>query len=137
MSVISEHTELGTRFNTIWNNRTPVAWPNVQFTPPVKTGNAEWVKFHIIDNTEGQQLTIGSGLNVCRFAGVIIVQVFSNLGIGNLVALTRANEVATILGKWSGTNIVCGVAAIKEIGEDGNGWYQVNCVIPFHRDELL
>jgi len=138
VSIITEHLELGTRFNLEWDSRTPIAWPNLEFEPPaLDQGNAEWVRFNIIDNDDGQQITIGSGLNVCRFTGVIIIQVFTSLNIGNLPALTRANEIAAIFNKWCGTNITCKVASVKEIGDDKNGRYQVNCLIPFHRDELL
>ena len=134
MSEQTANNELRTRFDTVWANRTPVAWPNVTFTPP--SPQASWCRFSIT-NGEAQQTTIGSTTNNHRFTGVIYIQVFTATNAGDSVALQRADEAAAIFRNWCGTNIRCREATIKTIGANADGWYQINVSIPYRRDELL
>jgi hypothetical protein len=134
MSYQTQNTELKTRFNTVWAHRTPVDLPNVVFTLP--SPPAPWLRFRISGGSD-RRTTIGSELNNYRNVGSIDVQIFVPVGTGDAIAFQRADEVAAIFRGWCGTNIRCRSPRIKEVGVDGSGYYQVNCIIPFIRDELL
>lgn len=133
MSYVAEHNEIRTRFNTVWNNTLPVAWPNVEYTPTVGT---PWTRITIFDNPSAQ-VDIGSPLKTYRNTGLIIVQIFCELNKGNGTALGYADTVAGIFRNWCGSTVRCRAPHVEDIGNDGHGWYQVNVSIPFVRDELI
>lgn len=129
---IGQHNEIVSRFVTEWVDATPISLPNVDFTPP--NPQASWVAINIVDG-DSNQISIGSLPAVIRYAGMIYVQIFTKLDIGYGDALELADAVKAIFNNWCGVNVRCYAAKIKTIGSDGNGWYQVNCSIPFIRDE--
>lgn len=132
MSFQVEHNELRTRFSQQIGT-TPVAWPNVAYVPIVGT---LWVRFNVVDG-ESTRTTIGATTNNVRSLGLVIVQIFAPLDKGNAAALAKADAVAAIFRDWCGSTVRCRTPSIKEVGPDGNGWYQVNVSVPFQRDELL
>lgn len=134
MSFISAHNEIRTRLNTEWANATPIAFPNVSFNPP--SPPSVWIRLTVNDG-ESQQIDIGSKPATIRYAGVIFVQIFTVSNKGDAEALTLADNVKTIFNNWNGVNVVCRAAKIINVGNDGQGWYQVNVAIPFIRDEQL
>jgi hypothetical protein len=134
MSYQTQNTEIITHFNTLWNHRSPVDLPNKMFSPP--NPPSEWVRIRINDATR-RRTTIGDYLNNYRSIGSIDVQIFVPIGTGNALAFQRADEIAAMFLNWGGTNIQCRTPRVKEVGEDGSGFYQVNCIIPFVRNELL
>lgn len=134
MSTLIENNELRTRFNTVWASRTPVAWPNIPFTPP--SPQSEWCRFSIVEG-ESRQTTFGATTNNFRTPGTLFVQLFDKPGAGDADILQRADEVAGIFRNWCGTNVRCRVPTIRAIGDTSDGWYQVNVSVPFVRDELL
>jgi hypothetical protein len=133
MSKQTQDNELRTRFNTVWANRTTVAWPNAAFTPP--SPQVPWVRFTITDG-EGRQTTIGSPTNNHAHTGVLFISIFAPTNAGDAIANQRADEAAAIFRNWCGTNIRCRAVTIKSIGVF-EGWYQINVQVPFRRDELL
>jgi hypothetical protein len=142
MSILTEHVEIGRRFNQEWNGLTTISWPNVTFNPPDQLPDSKWVRFNILDDPPpgapySLQKSIGSpGNNIVRYTGTIVVQCFTGLGKGNLPGLALADKVEQIFNGFIGTNFKCLIGATKDIGVDKNGWYQVNVSIPFYRDEL-
>jgi hypothetical protein len=133
MSETSAQGELKTRFNTIWANRIPVSWPNLAFTPP--SPQSPWCRFSIVGG-ESKQTTIGATNNNHRSTGIVYVSIFIPSNTGDLIALQRADEAAAIFRNWAGTNVRCRVPQIKAIG-DSDGWYQINVMTAFLRDELI
>jgi len=141
MSALTAETEMIHRFKTLWADRCPAQYPNLAFDPPERTGNAEWVRVNIKDTTpEGDaQISIGSEQNDCRFTGLLTIQVFTNTDIGHAPAMRRAEEAAAIFLKWKGSvnGLLFRIPVIKEIGTDAEGWFQVNCIIAFIRNEII
>lgn len=138
MSFVDEHKELATRFNTetAADNMLKdlgIEWPNMTFKP---SSDKSWMRFNILD-VDTKQITFGDIQNIHRAHGLVIVQVFSPLNIGDSEAMTIADAVAKIFRNWCGTTVRCREAAKRVIGPDGHGWYQVNVIVPFQRDELL
>jgi hypothetical protein len=132
VSYESEHSQLRVRFNDQFSSA-PIAWPNVEFTPPVRS---PWVRFNVLD-ADSFQTTIGATTNNHRFVGIVVINIFVPLDVGNASALAMADVVAAIFRNWCGSTVRCRAASVKDLGPDGNGWYQVNVVVPFQRDELL
>lgn len=132
MSYANAYNELRGRFNTLWGSTTPIAWPNAAFTTPL----VPWVRF-TVRSGEANQLTFGASTNNFRHSGVIIIQVFTLLDTGEALALQHADQIASIFRNWCGQSVRCRTPSVKDIGNDGEGWYQVNVVVPFQWDELL
>lgn len=134
MGYLTQHNELRTRFNTMWGSTTPIAWANAEFTPP--SPPSPWVRF-VVSDGQSTQTTVGASTNNHRHYGVVYVQIFVPLDAGDSVALGYADTIAGIFRNWYGTNITCRQPRIKDVGPEGNGWYQVNVTVSFFRDELF
>lgn len=127
-----EHNEIRGRLKTVWGSTTPIAWPNDDFTPPNPPTN--WIRLTINDG-ESHQLGLGALPAVTRYYGNIIVQIFTLQDKGDAPALILADSVKAVFHNWCGVAVSCRQAKIKTVGNDGNGWYQINVNIPFIRDE--
>lgn len=120
-------------------NNLVVAWPNRAFdNPPQGTG---YVRFTVLD-AKAQQIEMGSPTsNTNRVYGSLILQVFAPADSGDGVALALAD----VLGKLYQQQILnfpdtSGMVRmrnplVKAVGNT-DVYYQVNVVIPFHRDDL-
>jgi hypothetical protein len=142
MSFLQEHNDILGRFETAWGATSGVAWPNKEFNPPVLEEGAKWVRITIKDDPpvggDTPQLTIGTGLNSCRFAGQIIIQCFTDADCGHAQCMALAEQAGAAFLKWHSSNgVICRIPVIKQIGVDPQGWFQVNCTVPFIRDELI
>jgi hypothetical protein len=134
MGYADQHNELRSRFNVAWGITTPIAWPNLNFTPP--NPQASWVRFQIVDG-ESNQIGLGAMPATTRYAGIIWVQIFTKQDIGDGAAYALADTVKSIFHNWCGNTVRCFQAKIKTVGNEGNGWFQVNVSIPFIRDESI
>lgn len=111
-----------------------VAWPDRKFTVPERE---TWVRFDC-QEVEGRQASIGSpSNNRFRHFGVVTLQVFQPQGQGSKDARSKA---AAALGAFMGATTTNGIvfenAVPRRIGNDGNGFYQINVVVSFYYDEL-
>lgn len=119
-------------FSTTWNSLTPIAFPDVQFTPP----NGTWVRFSM-KHTDGFQASIGAPTsNMFRRRGVVYIQIFQKEGQGSTDARTKADTASDIfIGK-----VIQGIrfndVVARDIGADGNGWYQWQVAANFEYDRI-
>lgn len=134
MSFESQQSELRTRFNSIWANRTTVDFPNHKFDQP--SPPAPWCRFRV-SNGASARLGIGAGTAYERNLGIIFVQIFIPDDSDVTVGYAHADTVAGIFRDWGGTTVQCRTPRIKEIGSDGSGYFQINVSIPFKRDEII
>jgi hypothetical protein len=119
-------------FNTQWNSLTSIAWPDVPFTPP----NATWVRF-TLKNNAGFQATIGApGSNMLRRIGVVYIQVFQKEGQGSTDARSKADTAADIFIANGLSGVTFSNVNVRDIGPDGNGWYQVNVSAEYRHDHI-
>ena len=89
-----EFNDLAGAFAAEWNNRTPVAWPNVAFVPP--NPPAPWCRFTVL-NGAASVMSIGvPGHNRVVHPGRVVVQCFAPRGAGELAARQSADEAAGI-----------------------------------------
>ena len=119
-------------FNTEWNSLTPIAWPDVQFTKP----NGTWVRFSM-KNNDGFQASIGApSSNMFRRRGIVYIQIFQKEGQGSTDARAKADTAADIfIGQ-----VIQGIrfydVNARDIGADGNGWYQWQVAAEFEYDRI-
>ena len=134
MGVSTIHTEIRTKFITVWTDQTTIAFPNSEFNPPnLDTG--EWCRLTIVDG-EQRQLNIGAATNTFRDTGQIIVQVFTPLNTGETRGLVLGDTIADAFRNHSGTQLRCREAKVKGIGITDDGWNQTNVIISFLWDNL-
>ena len=102
--------------------------------------DTEWIRpFLSVDDSEN--VTIGglSGQWRIRHTGTYIIQLFSpiNKGAGDInraadQLLKAFNNLNTELDE----NIYTYACTADRIGDEGNGWYQINISVPFTADQL-
>jgi hypothetical protein len=115
----------------------PVEWPNRPFDPPE---NEPWLRLHI-DNGDPVQLTIGGQKNGYRYPGLIFFQVFVPAKSGDVIARSLADKIgnlfrAAVFPAGDSGTIVCSTPRQVPVGKEEEIWYQLNCVVPFHRDTV-
>lgn len=133
MSYATEGTAIRSRFNTAWGATTPIAWPNVNFTPP---SGEPWVRFSV-KTSDADEIGMNSGgTRRYRHEGMVAIQVFTPSNEGPGEALTLAEQVCAIFRGVVADGIRYGAPYVTEAGIDSAGWYQVNAWCPFYRDSL-
>ena len=133
MSFADEAVAVRQRFAANWLE-TAIAWPNTTFTP---SQTEEWVRLTILP---AAALEAALGGARYRYIGQAIVQVFVPKNTGDGRALELADAACGIFRGVTADGIrytgpLGEVPGVRVIGDDGNGFFQVNCVIPFWRDE--
>jgi len=113
-----------------------IVWDNAQPDPtPSNPQTEEWCRYSFRPGSE----TIGAlGGLTWRGTGVVIVQVFTPLGLGqgpNLDVLRNVQLLFRDSSPISGVRIQPPIS-IRQFGEQ-DGWYQGNATIPFESDEII
>lgn len=118
----------------VYEAKTPIAWPNVNFTPP----SGAWVRFNVLDG-EGSWRSIGSpGSNIAGYVGVVVIQVFVPLLSGESIARDHADAAAEIFQGQVIGGIRFSPATVQILNTSlADGWHQINVSIPFRRDVLI
>ncbi len=132
MSYQTTHNAIRKRLKDNWTT-TPIAYQNVEFTPPV--GDTGWVRL-TVEDADAFQASMGGTTNFYRHPGLIIVSVFVPLNRGDKQALEYADSISAIFRSWQTTGIRFYAPTVKRIGADDK-WYHVNVVVPFERDTLF
>lgn len=111
------------RLNTNWIE-TPIAWDNVPYTP---SEGAEWIRGTVIpfpsENTALGKATVNKGL--------FVIQIFTPLNGGSGRAYELVDMLSAIFANQQFSDIICYAAETQRIGDDENGWYQLNLNINF------
>ena len=134
MNFIQAEAEIRKFFSDAWNAETDIAWPDLKFDIP---NNQSWVRFNCQEN-DGEQVSIGNpGNNRFRHYGIVTIQVFQPQGQGSIEARQLATDA---LGVFMGSQTTNGVIFYdvqgRQIGNDGNGFYQINVAASFYYDEI-
>lgn len=123
------YTELRTRYKN--NISVPTEYPNETFTKPNPA--TIWARFNTLDGEE-RIMDIGSPVKYYRTSSQLIIQLFAPLNQGAITVLQTADNIASIFRNWKGTILTCREATVRKIGNDGNGWYQVNVIVSYKVD---
>ena len=118
----------------VYEAKTPIAWPNVPFTPP----SGPWVRFNVLDG-EGSWRSIGSpGSNLVGYVGAVVIQIFVPLLSGESTARDYADAAAEIFQGQVISGIRFSPATVHILNTSlADGWHQINVSIPFRRDVLI
>lgn len=120
-------------FAAAWGNSIKVAYPDVDFKPP---NNETWARFNI-QNFDGYQASMGSpGSNRFRRKALVTIQIFQPEGKAGMDALAKADIAADIFRGVENNGIRYYDVQIKEIGNDGAGWYQINVLAYLQYDRI-
>jgi hypothetical protein len=133
MSFATEAATIRSRFNTEWASTTPIAWPNVSFTPP---SGEPWVRLEILPSGADQTTLGASGNRTFRHDGLVTVQVFVPGNEGDGEARTLAEQAAAVFRGVTVSGIRFGAPYTTTIGTDDAGWYGVVAWCPYTRDSL-
>lgn len=83
------------------------------------------------------QADLGKPTNTYRHNGLIIVQIHTPVDEGSAIARGLADEAATIFRtRFIGAGIITKTPDFDRIGVSG-AYYQINMLIPFHRDTIF
>lgn len=100
--------------------------PPQPFNPAGKT---IWAR---LADIPGLASTPEVGLSPCvRRTGIIIVQLFVPSYKGTLAITRAADALVQHFEFFSEGGFDCFAASAATIGDDGNGWYQVNIQVPY------
>lgn len=115
-------------------SKTPVAMDNVPFDPPQ---GCSWIRgAFVIDDTPN--VNIGSFIDSrTRHTGNYIIQVFSPLNEGTGDHTTVVSQLIKLFqNQQPHKDILTYAGSYRRVGNEGNGWYQSNVIIPFTADQL-
>ena len=123
------------RFNTLWrvsgSLRTPVGWPNAQFTPP---NDAAWCEIRV--NRQGAFNRAWTGTDkLIRHPGLVTVDIRAPLNQGDKVALELGDAAAGIFRNVTFDGITFRAPTVRDFGPDGP-WYRVQVDCPYWRDSI-
>ncbi|KRP80969.1 electron transfer flavoprotein subunit beta [Pseudomonas lactis] len=92
-------------------------------------GKAIWAR---LADVPGLSSAPEIGLTPCvRRTGVIIIQLFVPSYKGTLAITRAADTLVQHFEFFSDSGFDCFAASAATLGDDGNGWYQVNVKIPY------
>lgn len=140
MNLDQAESDIRKFFDAAWTVAFPVpntpviSWPDIEFTiPEAQT----WVRFNCQEN-DGRQVSMGDpGNNRFRRFGIVTIQVFEpqgNTGKDARVKAAAARDLFTGAQTTGGVTFYDVYA--RQIGNDGNGYYQINVFAPFWYDEI-
>lgn len=116
-----------------WNDRTPIAWPNLRAEEDPSEGKVPWIKRQSLSGTP-QHININGAEGGYRTNNILVIQVFVLIGTGEIELRTLASAAANIFRGQIVDGVQFFVPQVVIVGPDGTGWYQANVNIPFKWD---
>ena len=119
-------------FKTEWGVAVPLFLDDDADTPTTET----WARL-TIKHTDGGQVTMGApGSNRFRRFGTITVQIFQKQGDFGIAARELAENALAIFAGVENDAITYYNGSVREVGNNGRGWYQINVITEFRYDEI-
>ncbi len=110
---------------------TPAAWPNVAFDPAIDAVDAEGNKVLWIRPTNKPGTAEIADFQDGKQPGIYIIQIFAPEGEGEGEANATAETIMAAFRRQTISGVECLQPYPNDVGNDANGWYQVNVVIPW------
>ena len=107
----------------------PVQYPNVVFDKPI---SGTYCAITIL-TAETQAMAIGGKRT--RLSGILVIQIFSLIGIGDATALSLCDDIISLFTQETVSGVRFQTPFAKEIGRSEE-WYQVNVQCPFFADAV-
>ncbi|MEE7442670.1 phage tail terminator-like protein [Methylobacterium oryzae] len=115
-------------FQTGWANETKIVFDDEEYTPQA---GVPFVRLNI-RHTMGDQATIGApGNNRHEQLGGLTVQIFTPQGNASVRARELTDKAADLFRGKRTSGIRFYETTPREIGPDGNGFYQINVDVRF------
>ncbi len=117
-------------------NRNEITWDNV---PRPLSDDIEWIRPYLsLENTEN--VTIG-GINGhlrIRYTGSYIIQVFTPLTKATGDIYRVIDKLIKVFNNRNDLDpdIFTYACTVSRVGDEGNGWYQIDVSVPFTADQL-
>jgi len=111
--------------------RKDITYPNDQDGPFDPEGRTLWARLAHVPGLASSP-EIGAG-PVVRRTGLVIIQLFVPLDTGDLAITRAADTLVTHFQFYTApeAQFECLEASAAVIGDEGNGWWQVNVSIPY------
>lgn len=134
MSLADARKAIESRFSVAWDDRTPIAFEAVRFSPPQ---SGAWVALYVREGG-GLQASINT-TPLHRFFGQIAVNVFTPQDVGAGQGASLSDAVSAVFRRaafslGSSGQIVCGTPTATPLGIDPAGWFQHNVATPYTRN---
>lgn len=113
----------------------PVAYDNAPAGPSVteaQNNKDPWVRC-VVQHGDSQTTSVGSGPKVRR-TGLVMCQVFTDRKVSSKPAMDIASSLASHLEYYQDGKFLMRAASVNRIGDDGQGFYQINVTVPFVAD---
>lgn len=134
MDIESAYAEIVAFFDNGYADASPVSYPDIEFTPP---NNETYAVFNCQEVGGTQASTGAPSNNRFRHFGIVTVQIFQPSGSGSKDAREKAKAaLAVFMGKKTTNGIIFSDVAANTIGNDGNGFYQINVTTAFRYDQI-
>lgn len=138
MSYKTEGDAIEQYFTTAWGATTKIKYDNVKWEEP--KADDSWVSLSLT-NDAADVISVNPTA-LYRFPGVVIVQLFRKEGKGTGPLDALADQVMTlfrhkVLALPASEGYIHFKVPYKRRVGLANGWFQVNVVAPFSRDEVL
>lgn len=137
MSLDQERQLIEARFLAQWVTgspsaaRTAIGLPGHAFTPPT---DASSVRLSILDG-QGFNLSMGDpGANLVRYAGVVVIQIFTPGGVGTKAARDLADLIQPIFTNWRSGSLLFRTMNTGT-ADDTAPFYMLPVSFAFSRDE--
>jgi len=133
-----ERKAIESRFATAWAAgayaAVPVAYENAQFDPPE---NAPYVVV-TIRPADGNQESLGSGTQLSRYLGVILISILVPSNTGQALARNMADAAATMFRRaqfsaGSSGTITCRIPYMNVLGVQ-DGMFRIEVTADYQRD---
>lgn len=111
--------------------RKDITYPNDQDGPFDPAGRTLWARLAHVPGLASSP-EIGNG-PVVRSTGLVIIQLFVPLDTGDLTITRAADTLVSHFQFYTAPDaqFECFEASAAVIGDEGNGWWQVNVSIPY------
>lgn len=129
-SYAAAHLAIETRMDSLWtDDSVSIRYENESRKIPA----GDWIRFSI-RTLRGREVGFSAGKILYRRPGIIWAQCFVQAKTGTQRARIIADAVIDIFEGKSFSGITCDVSELSELGDDGEGFWQVNAKIFFDHD---
>ena len=124
------HLAIETRFNAQWADQSvSVRYEN----DPRKRPTGSWIRLSV-RNEKAVEIGFNANKVLYRRPGRIVAQCFVSNKQGTQAARVMADAVIAIFEGQQFSSITCRESELTEVGDDGNGFWQVNAKVFFDFD---
>ena len=124
------HLAIESRMHTLWTDQSvTIRYEN----EPRKLPSGDWIRL-VVRNFRPSEQGYSANNILYRRPGMIVAQCFVQAKTGTTAARTIAEAVIDIFEGQKFDGVTCAEGEVEELGDDGEGFWQVNAKIYFDFD---